>query len=49
MACVIDKANKKVKLVFSSTTDEYDYAVKENGTVLELSMQGTLWHKFKKL
>jgi secreted endo-1,4-beta-xylanase len=50
MACVIDKANKKVKLVFSSgDIDEYDYAVKENGTVLELSMQGTLWHKFKKI
>lgn len=49
IACVIDKANKKIKLVFSSGTDEYDYAVKENGTVLELSMKGTLKHKFKKM
>lgn len=50
IACVIDKANKKVKLVFSSgSIDEYDYAVKENGTVLEFSMKGALKHKFKKM
>jgi|GEM_PF-2091381 len=49
VACVIDKANKIIKLVFSFTTDEYNYAVKENGTILELSANGTLWHKLKKM
>lgn len=49
ISCVIDKANKKVKLVFSSTTDEYDYVIKENGTILEFSMKGVLKHKFKKM
>ena len=49
VSCLIDKANKKIKLIFSSGTDEYDYVIKENGTVLELSMKGTLKHKFKKI
>ena len=49
ISCVIDKANKKIKLVFSGTTDEYDYIIKEGGSVLEFSMNGLLKHKFKKL
>ena len=49
VSCVIDKVNKKIKLVFSNSTDEYDYVFKENGSVLEFSMNGRLKHKFKKL
>ena len=49
MACVIDKANKKVKFVSSSGNLEYDYAFKENGTVLEFSKKEDLKHKFKKI
>ena len=49
VSCAIDKVNKKIKLVFSNNTDEYDYVIKENGSVLEFSMDGQLKHKFKKL
>ena len=49
VSCVIDKVNKKIKLVFSNNTDEYDYVIKENGSVLEFSMNGRLKHKFRKL
>ena len=49
VSCVIDKVNKKIKLVFSDNTDEYDYVIKENGSVLEFSMNGQLKHKFRKL
>ena len=49
VSCVIDKVNKKIKLVFSDNTDEYDYVIKENGSVLEFSMNGRLKHKFRKL
>ena len=49
VSCVIDKVNKKIKLVFSNNTDEYDYVIKENGSVLEFAMNGRLKHKFRKL
>ena len=49
VSCVIDKVNKKIKLVFSDNTDEYDYVIKENGSVLEFSMNERLKHKFRKL
>ena len=49
VSCVIDKVNKKIKLVFSNSTDEYDYVIKENGSVLEFSMNERLKHKFRKL
>jgi len=49
ISCVIDKVNKKIKLVFTGSTDEYDYVIKESGSILEFSMNGVLKHKFKKL
>ena len=49
ISCVIDKVNKKIKLVFTGSTNEYDYVIKESGSILEFSMNGRLKHKFKKL
>ena len=49
VSCVIDKVNKKIKLVFTGSTNEYDYVIKESGSILEFSMNGRLKHKFKKL